>query len=40
MPNTNITIYLTDDEYLSYVEDKVDINKKVRELIKKCLKGK
>jgi len=35
MPNTNISIYLSDEEYVKYVEKKEEINKKVRDLIKK-----
>ena len=34
MPNTNISLYLTDLEYVKYVENKVDINKEVREMVK------
>ena len=39
MPNTNITIYLTDKEYVEYVKNKEEINKEVRLLIKKRVKS-
>ena len=35
MPNANVTIYLTDEEYVNYLQHKKDINKKAREIIKK-----
>lgn len=35
MPNTIISVYLSDDEYVQYVKDKEKINNKVRDLIKK-----
>jgi len=40
MPNTNISLYLTDDEYIKYVKVKRAINQKVREMIKEELGGK
>jgi len=38
MPNLSVAIYLTDDDYVKYVKHKVDINKLIREEIKKELK--
>lgn len=38
MPNTTISVYLTDDEYIEYVEKKEEINKLVKELVKKEVK--
>ena len=35
MPNTNICIYLSDEEYVKYVENKVEINQKVKSMVKK-----
>lgn len=35
MPNTSISIYLSDDDYIRYIKDKEAINTKVRDLIKK-----
>lgn len=37
MPNTPISIYLTDKEYVKYVEKKKLINAKVRKLIRREL---
>lgn len=37
MPNTTISVYLTDEEYVKYVSKKVEINDKVRDIIKKML---
>ena len=37
MPNANVTIYLTDEEYIKYSQNKKDINEKAREIIKKEL---
>jgi len=37
MPNTSISIYLSDEEYVIYVKKKVEINEKVRKLIKELL---
>jgi hypothetical protein len=35
MPNANITIYFTDEEYIKYSKNKKQINSKARELVKK-----
>ena len=35
MPNTTISVYLNDDEYVKYVKNKERINEKVREVVKK-----
>lgn len=34
MPNTTISVYLSDEDYVKYVDNKSIINDKVRELIK------
>ena len=39
MPNTSISVYLTDEEYVRYVKNKKGIHKEVRELIKKRVKN-
>jgi len=39
MPNTNISLYLNDSEYILYVEHKEIINKRVREIVKRMLAG-
>jgi len=38
MPNTNITAYLTDEEYVKYVKDKKEINDKVKDYLKKLIR--
>jgi hypothetical protein len=38
MPNTMISIYLTDEEYVKYVPKKKEINGKVRLLIRENIK--
>jgi len=35
MPNVSITIYLPEKQYMKYIENKVEINKKVRKLVRK-----
>jgi len=38
MPNTNITVYLSDLEYVEYVNKKKEINVKMRNTLKGLLK--
>lgn len=40
MPNASITVYLSDLDYVRYVEKKVEINKKVQKLVRKEVKEK
>jgi len=35
MPNVNLTVYLSDEEYVDYISNKKEINEKARELVKK-----
>ena len=37
MPNTSITIYLSDEDYVKYVKKKTQINEKLRIFIKELL---
>lgn len=37
MPNTTISVYLTDDDYVKYVKDKENINKIIRQKIREML---
>lgn len=34
MPNVNLTVYLSDEEYVNYISQKKDINEKARSLVK------
>ena len=34
MPNASISVYLSDDEYVRYVEKKKLLNEKIRNLVK------
>lgn len=38
MPNTTISVYLSDPDYVKYVKDKEKINEKVREVIRNSIK--
>lgn len=38
MPNATISIYLTDEEYIKYVNGKDHINSKVKDLVKEEVK--
>jgi hypothetical protein len=40
MPNVNITVYLSDEEYLAYVPAKQEINENARTLVKSEVKGR
>ena len=35
MPNVNLTVYLSDEEYVNYISNKKEINEMARELVKK-----
>ena len=37
MPNVNLTIYLANGDYVKYLENKEEINKKAREYFKSLL---
>jgi len=39
MPNVNITLYLNDQDYVKYLENKEQYNKEARELIKGRING-
>ena len=40
MPNTTISVYLNDEDYVKYIQNKEKINEKVREAVKEQLKKK
>jgi hypothetical protein len=40
MPNVNITVYLSDEEYLAYVPAKQEINENARTLVKGEVKAR
>lgn len=40
MPNANISIYLNDEMYSRYADQKITLNREVREYIKNKLKVK
>jgi len=37
MPNANITVYLTDEEYMVYIKHKEELNEKARSAFKEGL---
>jgi len=39
MPNTVITLYLNDEEYVKYIPRKKELNAKLRDTLKELLKN-
>lgn len=37
MPNANVTVYFTDDEYVKYAQHKEEANAKIRKYAKKVV---